>query len=119
MSKASDMLSSEDDDEDGASRRNNNIIPHPMPNLGRVASELIYWARNAYNPAFYGFTSNLVKVIETECTSLCQTAGVHVADYSCVQEEKSKAKQAIDAKRRFAGDSEEASENPVLSDKSE
>ncbi|PKX98017.1 basic helix-loop-helix domain-containing protein [Aspergillus novofumigatus IBT 16806] len=120
MSKASDKLSSsEDDDEDGASRRNNNIIPHPMPNLGRVASELIYWARNAYNPAFYGFTSNLVKVIETECTSLCQTAGVHVADYSCVQEEKSKAKQAIDAKRRFAGDSGEASENPVLSDKSE
>ncbi|EAW23790.1 basic helix-loop-helix domain-containing protein [Aspergillus fischeri NRRL 181] len=119
MSKASDMLSSsEDDDEDGASRRNNNIIPHPMPNLGRVASELIYWARNAYNPAFYGFTSNLVKVIETECTSLCQTAGVHVADYSCVQEEKSKAKQAIDAKRRFAGDSEEASDNPLLSDKS-
>ncbi|KAH1509586.1 hypothetical protein KXX29_005597 [Aspergillus fumigatus] len=119
MSKASDMLSSSSDDgEDGASQRNNNIIPHPMPNLGRVASELIYWARNAYNPAFYGFTSNLVKVIETECTSLCQTAGVHVADYSCVQEEKSKAKQAIDSKRRFAGGNEEASDNLLLSDES-
>lgn len=119
MSKASDMLSSSSDDgEDGASQRNNNIIPHPMPNLGRVASELIYWARNAYNPAFYGFTSNLVKVIETECTSLCQTAGVHVADYSCVQEEKSKAKQPIDSKRRFAGGNEEASDNLLLSDES-
>ncbi|KAF7159053.1 hypothetical protein CNMCM5623_004286 [Aspergillus felis] len=115
MSKASDSLSSSEDDEGGASRRNNNIIPHPIPNLGRVASELIYWARNAYNPAFYGFTSNLVKVIETECTSLCQTAGVHVADYSCVQEEKSKAKLIRDAKRRVASQSEEASENPTSS----
>ncbi|RHZ52975.1 hypothetical protein CDV55_103346 [Aspergillus turcosus] len=112
-------IPSSSDDEAGASQRNNNIIPHPIPNLGRVASELIYWARNAYNPAFYGFTSNLVKVIETECTSLCRTAGVHVADYSCVQEEKSRAKQVLDAKntkpsaksRRFAGESEEA--NPM------
>ncbi|GFG01746.1 sterol regulatory element-binding protein 1 [Aspergillus udagawae] len=113
MSKASDTLPSSEDDEGGASRRSNNIIPHPIPNLGRVASELIYWARNAYNPAFYGFTSNLVKVIETECTSLCQTAGVHVTDYSCVQEEKSKAKLISDAKRRVAGQSEEASRNPM------
>jgi hypothetical protein len=113
MSKASDTLPSSEDDEGGASRRSNNMIPHPIPNLGRVASELIYWARNAYNPAFYGFTSNLVKVIETECTSLCQTAGVHVTDYSCVQEEKSKAKLISDAKRRVAGQSEEASRNPM------
>ncbi|GFF32739.1 sterol regulatory element-binding protein 1 [Aspergillus udagawae] len=113
MSKASDTLPSSEDDEGGASRRSNNIIPHPIPNLGRVASELIYWARNAYNPAFYGFTSNLVKVIETECTSLCQTAGVHVTDYSCVQEEKSKAKLISDAKRRVAGQSVEASRNPM------
>jgi hypothetical protein len=113
MSKASDTLPSSEDDEGGASRRSNNIIPHPIPNLGRVASELIYWARNAYNPAFYGFTSNLVKVIETECMSLCQTAGVHVTDYSCVQEEKSKAKLISDAKRRVAGQSEEASRNPM------
>ncbi|RHZ54151.1 basic helix-loop-helix domain-containing protein [Aspergillus thermomutatus] len=113
MSKASDMLSSSEDDEDDASRHNNNIIPHPIPNLGRVASELIYWARNAYNPAFYGFTSNLVKVIETECTSLCQSAGVHVADYSCVQEEKSKAKQVNDAKNTKPSASGEASGNPM------
>ncbi|KAL4894418.1 hypothetical protein BDV59DRAFT_11245 [Aspergillus ambiguus] len=68
------------------------ISPQSIPNLGRVASELMYWARNAYNPAFYGFTSNLVKVVESECTSLCHSAGVDVADYSCIQEEKRTAK---------------------------
>ncbi|KAG2415955.1 hypothetical protein HFD88_007147 [Aspergillus terreus] len=67
------------------------MSPQSIPNLGRVASELMYWARNAYNPAFYGFTSNLVKVVESECTSLCHSAGVDVTDYSCIQEEKRKA----------------------------
>ncbi|KAF9887707.1 hypothetical protein FE257_009660 [Aspergillus nanangensis] len=67
------------------------ISAQSIPNLGRVASELMYWARNAYNPAFYGFTSNLVKAIESECTSLCHGAGVDVADYTCIQEEKNRS----------------------------
>lgn len=64
-----------------------------FPNLGRVASELMYWARNAYNPAFYGFTSELVEVVEKECTSLCQSAGVDVADYTRVRDHKVKTKR--------------------------
>ncbi|EAW11757.1 basic helix-loop-helix domain-containing protein [Aspergillus clavatus NRRL 1] len=89
LSQASDVFSSGDESESSRrTRQGNDIIPNSIPNLGRVASELIYWARNAYNPAFYGFTSNIVRVIETECMSLCQSAGVDVANYSRVQEEK-------------------------------
>lgn len=67
--------------------------PPSFPNLGRVASDLMYWARNAYNPAFYGFTSELVEAIEKECTELCQSAGVDVAEYSRVREHKLKSKR--------------------------
>ncbi|KAL2817276.1 hypothetical protein BDW59DRAFT_133688 [Aspergillus cavernicola] len=71
----------------------------PIPVLGRVASELMYWARNAYNPAFYGFTTELVKVIEEECTSLCHGAGVDVADYSCIHQARLKATQRKDKRK--------------------
>lgn len=86
-----------------------NETPHPVreravqstsfPNLGRVASELMYWARNAYNPAFYGFTSELVDVVEKECTSLCHSAGVDVADYSRLREHKLKTKRRKNKRR--------------------
>ncbi|KAK1149090.1 Clr6 histone deacetylase associated PHD protein-2 Cph2 [Aspergillus melleus] len=96
-SPVSKPLSSSDeaDDEEPVKQ----ILTQPIPNLGRVASELMYWARNAYNPAFYGFTANLVKVIESECTSLCHGAGVDVTDYSCIQEERSKARKQTKKKR--------------------
>ncbi|BCR87506.1 basic helix-loop-helix domain-containing protein [Aspergillus chevalieri] len=71
-----------------------------FPNLGRVAAELMYWARNAYNPAFYGFTSDLVDIVEKECTSLCQSAGVDIADYSRLREHKLKTKRRKNKKRR-------------------
>ena len=64
-----------------------------IPNLGRVAAELIYWARNAYNPAFYGFTSEIVEVVEKECTGLCQSAGVDVAEYTRLRDHKTKTKR--------------------------
>ncbi|PYH88068.1 hypothetical protein BO71DRAFT_150483 [Aspergillus ellipticus CBS 707.79] len=76
------------------------ILQPSIPNLGRVASELMYWARNAYNPAFYGFTPQIVQVIEDECTTLCHGAGVDVTDYSRIQEEKIKAKQQKDKKKK-------------------
>ncbi|RAL14321.1 basic helix-loop-helix domain-containing protein [Aspergillus homomorphus CBS 101889] len=76
------------------------VSPQSIPNLSRVASELMYWARNAYNPAFYGFTPQLVKVIENECTSLCRSAGVDVADYSSVRAAKTKAKQVKEKKKK-------------------
>ncbi|KAJ5167789.1 uncharacterized protein N7482_003383 [Penicillium canariense] len=57
------------------------VCPRDIPNLGRVAAELIYWARNAYNPAFYGFSSSLVEVIVESCTTLCSNAGININDY--------------------------------------
>ncbi|KAL2844726.1 hypothetical protein BJY01DRAFT_263808 [Aspergillus pseudoustus] len=87
-------------EEEPAIRRRNEVPPQPIPLIGRVASELMYWARNAYNPAFYGFTSDLVKVIEEECTSLCQDAGVDVADYSCIHQEKLRDSQRKDKKKK-------------------
>lgn len=104
VSRSSTPSSSVSSDEEGNDKprlsQKPEILPQSIPNLGRVASELMYWARNAYNPAFYGFTSQLVKVIETECTSLCHSAGVDVADYSCIQEEKIKSKQLKDKKKK-------------------
>lgn len=57
------------------------VKPAELPNLGRVAAQLIYWARNAYNPAFYGFSSNLVEIIVKSCTEICSGAGIDVEDY--------------------------------------
>ncbi|THD00354.1 hypothetical protein EYZ11_000247 [Aspergillus tanneri] len=96
MSRA---LSSCDESSDN-DRPAQKIPTQSIPNLGRVASELMYWARNAYNPAFYGFTSNLVEVIESECTSLCHSAGVDVTAYSCIQEERSKAQRQYKKEKR-------------------
>ncbi|GMG36135.1 protein of unknown function DUF2014 [Aspergillus oryzae] len=71
-----------------------------IPNLSRVASELSYWAKNAYNPAFYGFTSHLVGVVDAECKTLCHSAGVDLIDYSRIQEERSKAIRNKDEKKK-------------------
>lgn len=32
----------------------------------------MYWARNAYNPAFYGLTTKMVDTVESECISICK-----------------------------------------------
>lgn len=70
------------------------IPSQSIPNIGRVAAELIYWARNAYNPAFYGFTAEIVGVIEKECTSLCESAEVNVSDYLEVRQKEHKRKKS-------------------------
>ncbi|KAJ5103952.1 hypothetical protein N7532_004481 [Penicillium argentinense] len=57
------------------------VCPRDIPNLGRVAAELIYWARNAYNPAFYGFSSNLVEVIVKSCNTVCINAGINLDEF--------------------------------------
>lgn len=91
------------------------IQPPSFPNLGRVASDLMYWARNAYNPAFYGFTSELVEAIEKECTELCQSAGVDVAEYSrvCEHKLKSKRRRQRRSKRRSKAASAEVDTAPT------
>ncbi|RDW74410.1 basic helix-loop-helix domain-containing protein [Aspergillus mulundensis] len=81
--------------------------PEPVPLIGRVASELMYWARNAYNPTFYGFTSDLVQVIEEECTSLCRGAGVDVADYARLHQQRLKASHRKDKQKNKSRSSRE------------
>ncbi|KAE8150778.1 hypothetical protein BDV25DRAFT_105437 [Aspergillus avenaceus] len=93
-------LSSDDESNRPEVTRSQPASPPQIPNLSRVASELMYWAKNAYNPAFYGFTSHLVKVVESECTSLCHGAGVDVVDYARIQEEKRHASRNLDKKKK-------------------
>lgn len=57
------------------------VCPRDIPNLGRVAAELIYWSRNAYNPAFYGFSPTLVDVIVRSCSTACANADINVDDF--------------------------------------
>lgn len=85
-----------------------------IPNVGRVAAELIYWSRNAYNPAFYGFTDRIVDVIERECTSLCDRAGVNVDDYleARQKEHKKKTGHASHADDSLESNCKEFPENP-------
>lgn len=85
--------SSADEADNELQQTRERVQPANFPNLGRVASDLMYWARNAYNPAFYGFTSELVEAVEKECTELCQSAGVDVAEYSRVRDHKLKSKR--------------------------
>ncbi|KAL1973698.1 hypothetical protein VTN31DRAFT_5258 [Thermomyces dupontii] len=46
----------------------------PTPQYRRVASELVYWARHAYNPALYGFTPKMADAVEEACDSMCKNA---------------------------------------------
>ncbi|KAJ5793245.1 uncharacterized protein N7503_009223 [Penicillium pulvis] len=82
-SPVSEAGSSADDEAEDKPRisRKLAVCPRDIPNVGRVAAELIYWSRNAYNPAFYGFSSSLVDVIVKSCTTVCENAGVKVDDY--------------------------------------
>ncbi|KAL4933043.1 basic helix-loop-helix domain-containing protein [Aspergillus undulatus] len=95
--------SSDDDAEDEADEPatavRKEISPEPLPLIGRVASELMYWARNAYNPTFYGFTTDLIQIIEDECTSLCRGAGIDVADYSRLHQERLKTSHRKDRRK--------------------
>ncbi|KAL6230278.1 hypothetical protein BDW75DRAFT_74836 [Aspergillus navahoensis] len=102
---------SDEADEPIAHRKD--TAPEPVPLIGRVASELIYWARNAYNPTFYGFTSGLVKVIEEECTSLCHGAGVDVADYSRLHQERLKASRREEKRKSKSRPSKEHNTLPA------
>lgn len=57
-------------------RVRSNSASEPTPQYSRIANDLVYWARNAYNPAFYGLTSTMVDTVEAECVSICQNVGL-------------------------------------------
>ncbi|KAN0083525.1 protein of unknown function (DUF2014) domain containing protein [Elaphomyces granulatus] len=66
-------------DKDDINAKSASSQPHYLtdkPQFSRIASELVYWARHAYNPASYGFTSELIETIETECMVICRELGV-------------------------------------------
>jgi hypothetical protein len=103
---ASEATLSADDEAEEKPRpgRKLSICPSDIPNLGRVSAELVYWARNAYNPAFYGFSSTLVEVIVNSCTAICQDAGLDIDEYVHTPPDKALSKKR--ASRRLRGESQ-------------
>ncbi|ODH48650.1 hypothetical protein GX48_05189 [Paracoccidioides brasiliensis] len=50
----------------------------PTPDLARIASGLIYWVRNAYNPVSSGFDMELVEKAVKGCVDVCQSVGIPI-----------------------------------------
>ncbi|KAI1907629.1 Clr6 histone deacetylase associated PHD protein-2 Cph2 [Ophidiomyces ophidiicola] len=48
----------------------------PLPDFARIASGLVYWVKNAYNPISSGFTDCLVDKVVSGCVEACRHAGV-------------------------------------------
>ncbi|KAJ5455207.1 hypothetical protein N7475_010328 [Penicillium sp. IBT 31633x] len=115
---ASDATSSADDEAEEKPRlvRKLSICPRDIPNLGRVSAELIYWARNAYTPAFYGFSSTLVEVIVKSCTSICQNAGINVDDYMRIPPDRAQSKKRRARRRRAESQSSQSDADQDLVD---
>lgn len=103
---ASEAAFSADDEAEGKPPpgRKSAVCPRDIPNIGRVAAELIYWARNAYNPTFYGFSSTLVEVIVNACTTVCEIAGVNVDEYIHKTPEPMPSRKRRTRRRRGASD---------------
>jgi hypothetical protein len=115
----SEATSSADDEAEEKPRptRKLSICPRDIPNLGRVSAELIYWARNAYNPAFYGFSPTLVEVVVDSCTTICQNAGINVDDYVHTVPDKTNSKRR--KHRRHKGGSTGSSQSDADQDMSD
>ncbi|KAL1983703.1 hypothetical protein VTN96DRAFT_9959 [Rasamsonia emersonii] len=79
-------------------RTRSDSITEPTPQYGRVAEDLMYWARHAYNPAFYGFTNSLVDIVEAECIAVCKDVGIDVADHT--QSVRSSLRKIMKAERK-------------------
>lgn len=63
-----------------ARRARSNSVSEPTPQYSRIAGDLMYWARNAYNPAFYGLTTTMVDTVEAECVSICKDVGINILE---------------------------------------
>ncbi|GAD97007.1 HLH transcription factor, putative [Paecilomyces variotii No. 5] len=101
-SKASSSVSSADDeaDDERPSSRRRSSSSKMAPQYGRVASDLVYWARHAYNPAFYGFTSGIIEIVEAECAAVCKTVGIDISDQLTSHSEKLRNVRKEERKRR-------------------
>jgi hypothetical protein len=115
---ASEATSSADDEAEEKPRpsRKLSICPRDIPNIGRVSAELVYWARNAYNPAFYGFSATLVEVIVNSCTSICQNAGLSLDDYVHTPSDTAISKKRRSRRRRGESQSSQSDADQDLID---
>lgn len=68
--------------------------PLPLPDLGRIASGLMYWVKNAYNPISSGLTSNLAEKVIDGCVEACRNAGVDVEEATKVSRQRARHTRA-------------------------
>ncbi|KAJ9199094.1 transcriptional regulator family: Helix-loop-helix [Paecilomyces variotii] len=103
-SRAPSNASSADDeaDDEPPSSRRRSSSGKTAPQFGRVASDLVYWARHAYNPAFYGFTSGIIEIVEAECAAVCESVGVDIHGQLTSQSEKLRNVRREERKKRRA-----------------
>ncbi|EGE03543.1 HLH transcription factor [Trichophyton equinum CBS 127.97] len=50
----------------------------PIPDLSRIAADLIFWVRNAYNPISSGLNAKLMEKVVIDCVEVCHNAGVDI-----------------------------------------
>ncbi|KAK2829845.1 hypothetical protein FQN49_007202, partial [Arthroderma sp. PD_2] len=50
----------------------------PIPDLARIAADLIFWVRNAYNPISSGLNAKLMEKVVVDCVEACHNAGVDI-----------------------------------------
>ncbi|KAJ6146113.1 hypothetical protein N7497_008095 [Penicillium chrysogenum] len=116
VSEAATSSADDEAEEKPRPTRNVSICAHDIPNLGRVSAELIYWARNAYTPAFYGFSSTLVEVIVNSCTTICQDAGINVDDFVHTAPDRALSKKRMTRRRRGESQSSQSDADQDLVD---
>jgi len=85
----------------------------PLPEYGRVAGDLVYWARHAYNPSFYGLTPELVDSVEDECVAVCKHFGVDL--YKPKSTRKALSRKKNKQRKKIAASKKEISENVSVS----
>lgn len=83
-------------------RVRSNSASEPTPQYSRIANDLVYWARNAYNSTFYGLTSSMVDTVEAECVSICKNMGIDLfsGDAKTLQSSIRRLIQKEDQKQR-------------------
>jgi hypothetical protein len=97
----STQLKREDHTSDATHKRTRSASnAEPTPQYSRVAGDLMYWARHAYNPAFYGFTTKMVDTVEAECISICKDVGIDMAAITHAESANASLQKIIKAERK-------------------
>lgn len=78
VSSLSSSICSSSSESTSSTLSSNRIPDLPIPDLARIASGLIYWVRNAYNPVSTGFTNCLKEKVVEGCLEACRNAGIEI-----------------------------------------